>query len=152
MQRRTPAIARSSRLGFTLTELLLVLAILGVIAAMVVPQLLGRQQEALVRVTKSSIKGVEDALKMYAVANNGEYPNGSGEEVFSNLLNPGNDAEGKAISPYLEKYPKDGWQKELFYEYPTSKVAGGLKPAIWSSGRNGLNEDGAGDDINNWVN
>ncbi|GIX03073.1 MAG: type II secretion system protein GspG [Planctomycetaceae bacterium] len=136
--------------GFTLTEVLLVLVILGVIAAMVVPNLLGRQQEANIRATRASIKGFEDALKQFAVANNADFPEGSAEQAVSILLNPGQDASGRPISPYLEKVPTDAWNQPLYYEWPNTKVANPTKPAIWSSGPNRVNEDGAGDDINNW--
>lgn len=145
-QRRRPR-----RRGFTLTEVLLVLAILGVIAAMVVPNLIGQQKVALVRTTKASIKGLEDAIKQYAVSHDGEYPSGSNDTVFAELLNPGQDSDGRTVAPYLEKIPKDAWEQPLFYEYPTSKVPNGIKPAIWSSGSNRQNEDGGGDDVNNWA-
>jgi general secretion pathway protein G len=138
------------RRGFTLTEILLVLAILGVIAAMVVPNLIGQQQVALVRTTKASIKGLEDAMKQYAISNDGEFPQGARDEVFSILMSPGQDADGRNVAPYLEKIPKDAWGQPLYYEYPTSKVPSGTKPAIWSSGPNRQNEDGNGDDVNNW--
>jgi general secretion pathway protein G len=139
------------RVGFTLTEILLVLAILGVIAAMVVPQLLGRQKESLIRTTKISIKGFEDALKQYAIGHDGEYPTGTREEVIGMLVRPGNDRDGKPISAYLEKSPNDAWGQALFYEYPSSKIANGTKPAIWSAGPNKQSEDGSGDDVNNWT-
>jgi general secretion pathway protein G len=139
------------RRGFTLTEVLLVLAILGVIAAMVVPNLIGSQQKANVMTTKASIKGLEDAMKQYAVSNDGEYPEGSQAEVFAAMLNPGQDPEGRNIAPYLEKTPKDAWGEILHYEYPSSKVANGTKPAIWSSGKDRVNNDGGGDDVNNWT-
>jgi general secretion pathway protein G len=148
LQRRN---RRAVRRGFTLTEVLLVLVILGVIAAMVVPNLLGRQQEANIRATKASIKGFEDATKQYAVANSGDFPQGDSGAVVALLINPGQDATGRVISPYLEKTPKDAWEQPLYYEWPNSKVANGTKPAIWSSGPNKLNEDGSGDDINNWA-
>ncbi len=142
---------RLRRRGFTLTEVLLVLAILGVIAAMVVPQLLGRQKDALVRATKTSIKGMEDACKQYAVDNSAEFPTGSNDDVINLLMNPGQNADGRSISPYLEQVPKDAWGQHLFYEYPNTKAQNSSKPAIWSAGPNKQNEDGSGDDINNWT-
>lgn len=151
MTRLTAAPRRSRRRGFTLTEVLLVLAIMGVLAAMVVPQLLGRQQEALVRATRTSIKGMEDACKQYAVSNSGEFPTGGQEEVLNLLLTPPPDSSGRAVASYLESTPKDAWQQPLYYEYPNTKAQNSVKPAIWSSGPNKQNEDGAGDDINNWT-
>ena len=60
------------RSGFTLLEMLIVLAIILVIAAMVVPNLLGRQKKANIEATKASIAGLENALKMFSVDNQGE--------------------------------------------------------------------------------
>lgn len=139
---------RARRPGFTLLEVLLVLAILGVIAAMVVPQLLGRQKKAMIDATAASISGLEQALKLYAVDHAGEYPRGS-QDALTVLMTPV-DADGKPMEPYLEKLPKDAWEQVLYYEYPNTKAPNSTKPAIWSSGPDKKNDDGGGDDINNW--
>ena len=136
------------RQGFTLLEVLLVLAILGVIAAMVVPQLLGRQQKASVDATRASIHGLEQALKLYAVDHDGEFPQGSQEEL-SVLLNPV-DRNGQPLAPYLDKLPTDAWGEMLFYRYPGTNSGNAMKPDIWSSGPNRQNEDGRADDVTNW--
>ncbi len=133
------------RRGFTLTEVLLVLAILGVIAAMVVPNLLERQKEALKRTTKNNIAGLEQIASQYAVAHDGDWP-----QSINVLMNPGQDKDGKPIAAFVTKIPKDGWDQPLYYEYPNTKSAGVDKPAIWSSGRDKQNAEGSGDDINNW--
>ena len=141
---------RSPRRGFTLTEVLLVLAILGVIAAMVVPNLLGSQQKANIQATKNNIKAFEDACTQYAIAHDGEYPTGGRDEVIGLLTNPGVDKDGKSISPYLGRVPKDAWGEPLYYEFPNSKAPNAINPAIWSSGRDHKNDDGNNDDVNNW--
>lgn len=143
--------ARARRRGFTLTEVLLVLAILGVIAAMVVPNLIGQQQKANVLATKANINGFEQAVKQYAIANDGIFPEGSREEIANLLIQPGQDSEGRTVAPYLEKVPRDAWDQPLYYEYPNGKVPNATKPAIWSSGPNKQNEEGNGDDVNNWA-
>jgi general secretion pathway protein G len=139
---------RRSR-GFTLLEVLLVVAILGVIAAMVVPQLLGRQQKAMIDTTRASITGLEQALKLYAIDHDGEFPTGS-QDALNNLMQPV-DRYGQPMQPYLEKLPVDAWGELLLYEYPNTKSQQSTVPAIWSAGPNKQNENGAGDDINNWV-
>ncbi len=136
------------RHGFTLLELLIVLAILGVIAAMVVPNVLGTQQKANVKATQNSIHGLEQALKLYAVDNAGQYPSG-GQEVIQSLMSK-TDAKGNVVEPLLQEMPLDAWGQQLFYEYPSSKTEAN-KPAIWSAGPNKQDEQGAGDDVNNWV-
>ncbi|MCA9116996.1 MAG: prepilin-type N-terminal cleavage/methylation domain-containing protein, partial [Planctomycetaceae bacterium] len=72
---------RVQRSGFTLLELLIVLAIIVAIAAMVAPNLLSRRREANEDITRTTIKNVEDALKQKSAHNDGEYPTG-GEEVI----------------------------------------------------------------------
>lgn len=138
---------RVSRRGFTLLEVLLVLAILGVIAAMVVPQLLGSQKKAMIDTTRASIHGLEHALELYAIDHDGEHPQG-GQETLNTLLDPV-DREGNPRNPYIERL-NDAWGEMLYYEYPNTKAANSSKPAIWSSGPNRQDENGAGDDINNW--
>ena len=134
------------RHGFTLTEVLLVLAILGVIMAMVIPNLLARQQDALKKSTKNNIMSLESIAKTYAIAHEGEWP-----RDIQALINPGQDKDGKPIAPYIEKVPKDAWNQPLYYEYPNSKGGATDRAAIWSSGQNKQNEEGGGDDINNWT-
>jgi general secretion pathway protein G len=140
---------RAGRTGFTLIEVLLVVAILGIIAAAVVPSLIGRQKQAYADQTRNDIRGLESALTMYAVDHDGTYPSG-GRESLNSLTQP-SEYRGKKLSAYIAETPKDAWGEQLYYEYPTSKAVKGEKPAIWSSGENRQNEDGSGDDINNWT-
>lgn len=140
-------IQRRKRGGFTLIEVLLVLAILGVIAAMVVPQLLGRQQQANKDAAKLSITGLEQTLELYAVDHNGEFPTtGEGLEVL--LVAPNNDE--KWHGPYLKdgkKLPIDPWGRPLQYEYPGQHNSQS-KPDISSGGPD--KAFGTADDIANW--
>jgi general secretion pathway protein G len=140
---------RPVRGGFTLLEVLLVLAILVVLAAMVVPNLLGRQREALVRASRTNIAGLENAVKLYAQNHDGEYPRGTEDDVFP-LLMSGTDHRGRPQDPYLDALPLDGWKNPLRYEYPPSsnRPTIGNKPAIWSVGPDG--QDGTEDDVTNW--
>lgn len=137
----------TERAGFTLLELLIVLGIIAAIAAMVVPNLLGSQRRASEKATKASISGLEQALKLYAAENDGQYPDG-GDEVVELLLATENE-DGDAIDPFLEAEPLDAWGEPLHYEYPNKK-ANSVKPAIWSSGADRSNEQGDGDDVSNW--
>lgn len=150
LQTCIPAAGRERR-GFTLMEVLIVLAILGVLAAMVVPRLIGTQSVAMEQATSVSIEGIESALKLYAVAHMGRYPEG-GQEVLEDLTLPWTDEmTGRERPPYLDTIPLDAWQQPFFYEYPTGKLPNNNKPAIWSAGDDGKNDEGGGDDINNWA-
>ncbi|MCA9088643.1 MAG: type II secretion system major pseudopilin GspG [Planctomycetaceae bacterium] len=143
-----PIRRNSSRRGFTLLELLIVLAIIGVIAAMVIPRFLGQQKNATIKAAQASIHGLEEALKLYAVDHDAEFPQGNQDSLM--LLIQPTDRDGKAMEPYLEKIPRDPWGEQFYYEYPNTK-ANTTKPAIWSSGPNRQNDNGSGDDINNWA-
>jgi len=143
----SPRSIRRSRGGFTLLELLIVLAILGVIAAMVAPSLLGTQKAAMIKVAVQDISNIETAAKRYAVDHDAEYPNGN-DDALNMLVTP-TDRDGKSIAPYLEKLPMDPWVQVYHYEYPSTKHKVD-KPAIWSSGPNKKNDNGSGDDVKNW--
>jgi general secretion pathway protein G len=139
---------RVVRSGFTLMEVLLVLAILGVLAAMVVPQLIGQQKKASIKATGLSISGLEDALGYYAQDHDGEFPpTGQGLEV---LITPQpNDPNWSG--PYLKNsksLPLDAWGQPIQYEYPGQHQVNGQTPDLWSWGPDKVN--GTPDDINNW--
>jgi general secretion pathway protein G len=147
--RARAAQTKRRRSGFTLLEVLLVLAILGVIAAMVVPQLLGRQKQANIDASRFSIASLESALDNYAVDHDGEYPQTNpGLEV---LIVPQQD-DPKWRGPYLKNsndLPKDAWGNPFQYEYPGKNQRVGDKADIWSWGPDKTN--GTADDINNWT-
>ena len=122
------------------------LAILGVIAAMVIPNLMGSQKKAYERQSRVSIASFEQIAKQYNIDHDGEWP-----PTVDAMINPGNGSDGRPLAPYLEKVPKDAWNQALNYEYPNSKGGGVTdKPAISSTGANKQNESGGGDDLNNW--
>jgi general secretion pathway protein G len=147
MQRQSAR--RSRRGGFTLLEVLLVLAILGVIAAIVVPRLLGQQVEANKDAARASIQGLEKALEFYALRHNAKFPEGDINVALQELMSP-TDADGKQQEILLTEEPRDPWEQLLNYEYPTTKTMDG-SPAIWSNGPNGTNDEGSDDDITNWL-
>ena len=98
------------RPAFTLVEVLLVLAILGAIAAMVVPNLLNRQKSANIDATRINITATEQALKMYAIDHKGLYPDAR-HAIDSLMAAPSQDF--KWNGPYLERLPMDAWGQNL---------------------------------------
>jgi len=136
------------RSGFTLLELLIVLAIIVAIAAMVAPNLLSSQQDANIQTTRATIKNIEDAFKRKAVKNNGVFEDGSGTEPIRQLAEEWEDSLGQKQKPLLESLPRDAWNNEFQYSFDTNSD---MKPRIWSFGPDG--QDGGGsadsDDVSN---
>lgn len=133
------------RKGFTLIELMLVVVIIAALAAMVVPRLAGRSEEAKVGVAKADIKGnLVMALRLYEV-DSGRYP--TTEQGLQALLqkptSPPLPTNWKG--PYLEQDPVDPWGRPYVYRYP------GTHPPrdydLYSRGPDGAE---GGDDITNW--
>jgi general secretion pathway protein G len=133
------------RAGFTLMEVLLVLAILGVIIGLVLPNLLGQQKEANKKAARVQINGVEQAAEFYAGDHGGEFPT----SIESLLSNPGNDENWKG--PYLKnvsKLPADPWGSPVQYVYPGQNQGGADRPDVWSMGPD--KQSNTADDISNW--
>src|SRR5436190_9267546 len=87
---------RQKHRGFTLMEVLLVLAILGVIIGLVLPNLIGQQRTAMIKAAALQIQGVESACDIYAVDHGGQFP--ANLEML--ITNPGGDESWKG--PYFK--------------------------------------------------
>lgn len=132
------------RSGFTLMEVLLVLAIIGVIMTMVVPKVLGRQQHANTDATKVSIGGLTQALKLYSLDHSGQFPVSA--EGLNALLKAPGARDPRWRGPYLEKEPVDAWGNPFQYEFP-----GRRNPESFDISSAGPDRThGTTDDIGNW--
>ncbi len=126
--------------GFTLIEIMLVVIILGILAAMVVPRLTGRSDEARKSVAKTDIESsIALALDLYDV-DAGSYP-----DSLDALLTAPSDATSWK-GPYLKKKPLDPWGRSYVYKYPGDHNEDGYD--LSSMGKDGA--EGGGDDITNW--
>lgn len=133
--------------GFTLIEIMLVVLIIGVIAAMVVPNLAGRGEQARKSVARADIDtNIDSALGMYEM-DNGRYP--STEQGLEALVTKPTVEPVPANwnGPYLKKktVPKDPWGRSYVYRFPGTKNIDGYD--LFSTGQDGVE---SGDDIVNW--
>ncbi|MGE5279541.1 MAG: type II secretion system major pseudopilin GspG [Deltaproteobacteria bacterium] len=126
--------------GFTLIEIMLVVIILGVLAAMVVPRLTGRSDEARRSVAKTDIdSNLALAIDLYEV-DTGEFPS----ELDDLTSAPASVSGWKG--PYLKKAPTDPWGRDYVYRYPGTHNTGSYD--LFSKGKDG--NEGGGDDVANW--
>jgi general secretion pathway protein G len=102
--------------GFTLIEVLVVIIILGLIAALVVPRITGRLDEAKVEATKIQMRSIKDALEQYKL-DNGTYP--TTEQGLKALVEkPNTPPLPSRWRPYLDKLPQDAWGRDFVYLSP----------------------------------
>jgi general secretion pathway protein G len=137
------AAGRRRQAGFTLMELLVVLAILGLLASLVGPQVLNQLGGAKSKTAGIQIKDLEQAAEMFNL-DVGRYP--SSDEGLDALVNKPAGVAGWN-GPYLKSVPLDPWNREYQYKYPGERS----DIDIFSYGKNGsLGGDGEDADIGNW--
>jgi general secretion pathway protein G len=142
--RRSPP-ARALTRGFTLIELLVVLVIIGVLAALVVPNVLDRAEEARVTAARTDVNNLMQALKMYKLDNQ-RYP--SAEQGLDALVHkPTTGTPPPNWKPYLDKLPNDPWGHP--YQYANPGVKGDVD--VYSFGADGrAGGEGRDADIGSW--
>jgi general secretion pathway protein G len=130
------------RRGFTLMEVLLVLAILVILGSLAVGVFSGVQRSAMIKNAQIQVDAIDHASDLYSTTV-GLYPNAI--EDLSTM--PGDVDQNKWAGPYLEEVPLDPWNNPYQYVNPGQRNNVG-KPDIWSYGPDGQN--GTDDDIGNW--
>jgi len=129
--------------GFTLIELMVVVVILGILAAVVVPRVMDRPEQARITAAQSNIRAIRVALDMYKLDNT-NYPT-TDQGLAALVSAPNSEPRPRAWSKYMEKIPTDPWSRNYLYLVP-GKHSG---IDIFSRGPNGRSGDE--DDIGSWM-
>jgi general secretion pathway protein G len=131
--------------GFTLIELMVVLAIIGVLAAMIVPNVLGRADDARITAARTDVGNLMQALKLYKLDNQ-RFP--SSEQGLKALIaKPSTEPVPSNWKPYLDKLPNDPWGRA--YQYMNPGVKGEVD--VLSFGADGqAGGEGNNADIGSW--
>jgi general secretion pathway protein G len=135
---------RAAEQGFTLLEIMVVVVIIGLLAAIVVPNFVGNIDKAAVSRAKQDIRGIETALNLYRL-DNFRYPSTS-DGLQALVTNP-----GEAVAPnwkaQLRKLPIDPWNHPYQYAYPGQHG----EFDVFSYGADGQEGgEGINADIGNW--
>ena len=131
--------------GFTLIELMVVLVIIGILAALIVPNVLDRADDARVTAAKTDIANINQALKLYRLDNQ-RYPT-SEQGLQALVAKPTTPPVPNNWKPYLEKLPNDPWGNP--YQYLNPGVKGPID--IMSLGADGKpGGEGKDADIGSW--
>jgi general secretion pathway protein G len=140
---------KNAQAGFTLIELMVVIVILGILAGLIIPRIMGRPDEARQAKAKIQIEALESALKLYKL-DNGTYPTTEqGLKALVEAPTIGNLPKNWRQGGYLEKgkVPKDPWDNEFVYVCPGSHGDFDLS-SLGADGEPG--GEGVNKDINNW--
>jgi len=133
--------------GFTLIEIMVVVVILGILAAVVVPRVMDRPDEARITKVKQDIRTIESALNLYRL-DNFQYP--TTEQGLEALVEPptsGPEARQYRDGGYLDRLPRDPWGNE--YQYLNPGRHGDIDIfTLGADGRRG--GEGVNAEIGNW--
>lgn len=128
--------------GFTLIEIMVVVVILGILAAVVVPRVMDRPEQARITATKNNVRAIQSALDMYKLDNH-RYPT-TDQGLEALVVQPNSDPEPSNWSRYMDNIPADPWGSNYLYLEPGKH--GDID--LFSPGPNG--RAGDEDDIGTW--
>ncbi|WP_419965044.1 type II secretion system major pseudopilin GspG [Stenotrophomonas geniculata] len=101
--------------GFSLIEIMVVVVIIGILAALIVPRLMDRPDQARVVAARQDIAALMQALKLFKL-DNGRYP--SAEQGLQALVKPPQGGGTMPVMPYLDRLPNDPWGHPYQYQIP----------------------------------
>ncbi|WP_242875041.1 type II secretion system major pseudopilin GspG [Stenotrophomonas maltophilia] len=106
---------RARQQGFSLIEIMVVVVIIGILAALIVPRLMDRPDQARVVAARQDIAALMQALKLFKL-DNGRYP--SAEQGLQALVKPPQGGGAMPVTPYLDRLPNDPWGHPYQYQIP----------------------------------
>jgi general secretion pathway protein G len=133
--------------AFTLVELMIVVVIIGILAATILPSVVGHKAEAQIGAAKADVAELDSAVERFYV-NMDRYP--TMEEGLKVLVDPPTTEDAKNWrGPYIKQMRNDPWGNPIQYRYPGVHHPNGFD--IWSRGEGGQ-DGGEGNqaDIGNW--
>lgn len=145
MPRLSATVRRRAQAGFTLIEIMVVVVIIGVLAALIGPAVLDRADDAKATAAKADVGNLMQALKLYKL-DNGRYP--TAEQGLDALVRrPTVGTIPPNWRPYVEKLPADPWGHP--YQYANPGVKGEID--VFSLGADGqAGGEGRDADIGSW--
>jgi general secretion pathway protein G len=145
MTRPFHAPRRARAAGFTLIELMVVLVIIGVLAALIVPNVLDRADDARVTAARTDVNRLMQALKLYKLDNQ-RYPT-SEQGLQALVAKPAAGPIPPNWKPYVDKLPSDPWGHP--YQYANPGVKGEID--VYSFGADGvIGGEGKDAEIGSW--
>lgn len=138
--------ARRSDKGFTLIEIMIVIVIIGILATLVIPNIMGRPDEARAVSARADVSTIVQALKLYKL-DNGRYP--TTEQGLNALVaRPTAEPVPRNWKNYLDKLPQDPWGAPYQYSNPGTH---NNEIDVYSFGADGkLGGQGNDQEIGNW--
>lgn len=145
---RSRHVALSSQGGFTLIEVMVVVVILSILAAVVVPRIMSRPDEARITKAKQDVRALEAALNLYRL-DNYVYPT-TDQGIEALVQKPTTPPEPKnwKSGGYLDRLPKDPWGNPYYYLNPGQHGEFDLY-SLGADGQPG--GEGVNADIGNWT-